>query len=69
MIDEEKRPQQSRAIGIDWVAYYTLDEIYAWLDELLLEFPTILTPLVGGTTFEGRQIRGVKMSYKAVSWK
>jgi len=28
-------------------------------------YPGVVTPVVGGLSFEGRQIRGVKVSFKA----
>lgn len=49
--------------ALSWEIYHTLDEIYAWLDTLVEEYPTLLTPIVGGSSYEGRQIRGVKLSY------
>nr|CAD7193666.1 unnamed protein product [Timema douglasi] len=39
--------------------------IYSWLNSLSLTNPGIVTPIVAGTTYEGRQIRGVKISYKS----
>jgi hypothetical protein len=39
-------------------------QIYAWLDSLVEKYPGVVTPIVGGESYEGRQIRGVKVSYK-----
>ncbi|XP_063708429.1 zinc carboxypeptidase-like [Culicoides brevitarsis] len=47
----------------DWTSYQTLDEVNAWLDKMVKEHK-VLTPLVGGETYEKRQIRGVKLSHK-----
>lgn len=52
--------------GFGWENYHTLDEIYAWLDELLAEHPAILTPHLVGYSHEGREIRAVKLSHRSV---
>lgn len=46
-----------------WDAFYTLDDIYAWLDDLVITYPSIVTKLIGGTTYEGREIKGIKISH------
>lgn len=46
-----------------WDSYYDLDAIYAWMDDLAKEYPSIVTIIIGGTTIEGRQIKGVKISH------
>lgn len=66
LIDNERPKVQSRAF--DWTDYKNYTEIYDWLDEQLAAFPNILTGLTIGTTFEGRPIRAVKLSNKAVSY-
>ncbi|PSN45347.1 Zinc carboxypeptidase A 1 [Blattella germanica] len=60
--------EAKRKSGFGWTAYYTLNEvsmIYAWLDSLVATYPGIVTPIVGGRTYQGREIRGVKLSFKA----
>lgn len=52
--------------GFGWTSYHTHSEIYAWLDTLLVQYPTILTDHTVGSTFEGRHIRAVRLSRKAV---
>lgn len=46
-----------------WDGYYTNDQINTWLSDLAAAYPNIVTPLVGGNTFEGREIRGIKISH------
>ncbi|RVE53887.1 hypothetical protein evm_001549 [Chilo suppressalis] len=46
-----------------WNVYYTLDGIYAWLDNLIAFYPNIVSPIVGGVSYEGRPIRGIKISH------
>nr|QEI22872.1 putative zinc carboxypeptidase [Oryctes rhinoceros] len=64
-IDNEKPKVQSRAFG--WTDYYRLNDIYAWLDSIVAEFPNVVTPVVGGSSYEGRQIRGVRVSYSSAN--
>lgn len=52
--------------GYGWETYHSLEEIYAYLDELLERFPTVLTPFTVGYSFENREIRGVKLSRQEV---
>lgn len=47
-------------------AYQTLDEIYAWLDETIAANSDVAELIIAGTSFEGREIRGMKISYKEV---
>jgi hypothetical protein len=39
-------------------------QIYAWLDSLVDNYPEVVTPIAVGRTYEGRQIRGVKLSFR-----
>ncbi|KAG4080667.1 hypothetical protein HA402_013197 [Bradysia odoriphaga] len=50
--------------GFGWTSYHTHSEIYTWIDSLLVQYPTILEGLFVGSTFEGRQIRAVRLSRK-----
>lgn len=63
-IDEEQPKIMPRA-DYGWTAYYRLANIYAYLDKVLAENPEVTTSLIGGTSYENREIRGVKVSYKA----
>jgi hypothetical protein len=40
-------------------------QINAWLDSLVETYPGVVTSIVGGRSYEDRQIRGVKVSFKA----
>jgi len=63
LIDAET-PKVTPRAGFGWENYHTMEEIYAWLDELLVQYPTILTPHLLGYSYEGREIRAVKLSHK-----
>lgn len=65
LIDNERSRLQGMTFG--WTDYQNLDSIYAWLDEQLANFPSVLTSLEIGQSYEGRTIRAVKLSHKAVS--
>lgn len=52
--------------GYGWEIYHSLEEIYAFLDELLDQFPTVLSPFTVGYSYENREIRGVKLSRQEV---
>lgn len=46
-----------------WDSYYTNDQINDWLDDLATTYPDVVTPLTIGTSFEGRPIKGIKISH------
>ncbi|EDW69192.1 zinc carboxypeptidase [Drosophila virilis] len=60
---DAQRPRQ-RTSQMEWTQYHTLDEIYAWLDVIEARYPQIVTPFTIGNSYEGRPIRGIKISYK-----
>ncbi|XP_032691326.1 zinc carboxypeptidase-like [Odontomachus brunneus] len=48
----------------DFTNYHTLEKIYKNLDDLTEMYPENVEIIVGGSTYEGRQIKGVKISFK-----
>ncbi|KAJ6648918.1 Zinc carboxypeptidase, partial [Pseudolycoriella hygida] len=62
LIDAESPTTGPKEFG--WTAYNNYTEIYKWLDDLLVEYSGILTDYTVGTTFQGREIRAVKLSHK-----
>ncbi|XP_076649854.1 uncharacterized protein LOC143357326 [Halictus rubicundus] len=62
-IDDENPRRNTRGV-FDWFGYHRLDVIYRWLDSLVAQHPEIVKPLTGGHSYEGRSIRGVKLSFK-----
>ena len=48
----------------DFNSYHNLDVIYERLDELATQYPNVQV-VVAGKTYEGREIKGVKLSFKA----
>lgn len=61
MIDMEMPSVQPRSFS--WESYYQVDDIYAFLDEKIAAFPNAISGFIAGQTYEGRLIRGVKISY------
>ncbi|XP_052872398.1 zinc carboxypeptidase-like [Anopheles cruzii] len=59
------RQLKGRRETFGWAAYHTLEDINDWLDTLVTDHPGVVSAIVAGETYEGRQIRGVKVSYKA----
>ncbi|XP_031780002.1 zinc carboxypeptidase-like [Nasonia vitripennis] len=56
-------PSQTRAATFGWTSYHTLEEIYSWLDSLAQRYPSNVEVIIGGRTYEGRKIKGVKLSF------
>ncbi|KAJ0173496.1 hypothetical protein K1T71_010645 [Dendrolimus kikuchii] len=69
LIDAQMAPStidRSTSLGsFHWDGYHNLSVIHAWLDELPGMYPGIVTPVVIGTSIEGRQIKGVVIDFKA----
>lgn len=61
-INTESVSKLGRA-GLTWTSYYTLEDIYAWLDELAAQNPTV-SIISAGQSYEGRDLKGVKVSFK-----
>uniref|UniRef100_A0A1A9ZLG4 Peptidase M14 domain-containing protein n=1 Tax=Glossina pallidipes TaxID=7398 RepID=A0A1A9ZLG4_GLOPL len=49
---------------LDWTFYPTLCEIYSWMDFIIKERPNVVTGFDIGRSYEGRLIRGLKLSFK-----
>ncbi|KAL0868949.1 hypothetical protein ABMA27_007277 [Loxostege sticticalis] len=62
-IDKELVASSTRMIDGRWNTYYKLDAIYGWLDTLATRYSGVVTVIYGGTSYEGRPIKGVKISH------
>lgn len=65
LIDVTALSTFSRSRTFDFTSYHTLDVIYKRLDELAVQYPNTVQVVVGGKSYEGREIKGVKLSFKA----
>ncbi|XP_018394061.1 PREDICTED: zinc carboxypeptidase-like [Cyphomyrmex costatus] len=53
------------SMEFDFKNYHPLKTIYKNLDDMAKRYPNIVQTIVGGKTYEKREIKGVKISYKA----
>ncbi|XP_059053390.1 uncharacterized protein LOC131847760 [Achroia grisella] len=66
--DEETKIQSAKAAAkqkgrsISWDTYYNYEEINAYIDELGAEYPELVTVINAGLSYEGRQIKYVRIS-------
>ncbi|KAH8242214.1 hypothetical protein KR026_008458 [Drosophila bipectinata] len=60
---DAQRPKK-RTGYMEWTQFHTLEEIYTWLDLIEQRYPDIVTPFTIGNSYEGRPIRGIKISFK-----
>ncbi|KAL0868943.1 hypothetical protein ABMA27_007271 [Loxostege sticticalis] len=59
-----KDPSRSSSfLSYDWEAYHDLNAIERWLDELVTEYPSIVSPVTMGYSVENRTIRGIVINY------
>ncbi|KAG5334766.1 CBPA1 carboxypeptidase, partial [Acromyrmex charruanus] len=65
LIDETTPKTQIRSKSFDFTSYHTLDDIYKKLDDLAKQYPDKVQTVVAGKSYEGREIKGVKVSFKA----
>lgn len=54
---------------MNWTQYHSLETIHAWLDSLQTEFPSYVTVTNIGNSTQGRAMKLLKLSKKAVSVK
>lgn len=46
-----------------WNQYYSLDEINYWLDELIENYPDIVSEVSMGESVQYRNVKGIKINY------
>uniref|UniRef100_A0A182KB79 Zinc carboxypeptidase A 1 n=1 Tax=Anopheles christyi TaxID=43041 RepID=A0A182KB79_9DIPT len=65
LIDREAatvKPANTDPKEMDWGHYFQLETIYAWMDMLAERYPDAVSTLEVGQSYEGRPIKGVKLS-------
>lgn len=63
LIDSEMPKEQLASLnGFSLNTYHTIEEIYEHLDNLARDHSDKVQIIVGGSSYEGRQIKGVKLS-------
>ncbi|KAL7287595.1 hypothetical protein TKK_0018242 [Trichogramma kaykai] len=63
LIDTENPHITREDFGYSHKKYHTLDEIYQWFELLTKQYPDLVSIIEVGKTYEGRTIKGVKISY------
>ncbi|XP_031356790.1 zinc carboxypeptidase-like [Photinus pyralis] len=63
LVENEQNRTASR--GELFTSYQTLDEIHDWLRGLARTYPDFVKLVVGGRSYEGREILGVHVSFKS----
>lgn len=64
MIDNEKVGKLGRSYEMTWDSYYGLKDIYKWMDSLAVKYPGVVSILNAGQTYQSRDLKGVKISFK-----
>ena len=64
LIDNEQHTKSTDDLSFGWTSYYPLSAIETFLDDILAKYPNVTSHIDIGTSFEGRKIRGIKISYK-----
>lgn len=64
-IDNEAKTNLRSGDVFGWTSYQRLDSIYNWLDNLAVDYPDVVSPITIGTSYEGRPIRGVRISKRS----
>lgn len=67
LIDEEQQNLSTTYEDSEysWTRYYTLEGIEQFIDNILSKYSPIAQEFIIGQSYEGRRIRGVKISYKS----
>ncbi|KAK2589253.1 hypothetical protein KPH14_007814 [Odynerus spinipes] len=63
LIDTETSSVVRSTTRFSYSVYHTLQEIYAHLDDLAEQHPNNVEVIIGGKSYEGRQIKGIKLSF------
>ncbi|XP_063229060.1 zinc carboxypeptidase-like [Bacillus rossius redtenbacheri] len=65
LIDNEQPDDVTGAADFGWDRYHRLEQIHSWLRSLVTDYPDTVTLLNLGKSYEGRDILGVKVSYRS----
>uniref|UniRef100_A0A182Q175 Peptidase M14 domain-containing protein n=1 Tax=Anopheles farauti TaxID=69004 RepID=A0A182Q175_9DIPT len=65
VLDKERPVRRKLEDGFGWDDYHTLEEMYAWIDEMVQQYAPVLSVETIGQTYEKRDMKVIKLSYKA----
>nr|ALX00087.1 zinc carboxypeptidase a 1-like protein [Melanoplus sanguinipes] len=60
---DKQRPTGAAGGKFSWDDYYPLEDVYKWIKSLPAKYPGIVTTVVGGYSYENREIVGVNISF------
>jgi len=69
MIDKEDTRYQRRKGVYDWSTYRRYNETYAWMDSLAASRPNDISTFIVGHSYEGREMKGLRVNIGNVSGK
>ncbi|KAK4873403.1 hypothetical protein RN001_015432 [Aquatica leii] len=64
LINQEQNYTIARSSEWNWNSYQTLDQINTWLNSLESKYVGTVTRIIGGQSYEKRNIYGVRVSFK-----
>uniref|UniRef100_A0A1Y9H2W6 Peptidase M14 domain-containing protein n=1 Tax=Anopheles dirus TaxID=7168 RepID=A0A1Y9H2W6_9DIPT len=64
VLDKERPARKKLEDGFGWENFHELEEIYAWIDEMVLQYASVLSVETIGQTYEKRDMKVIKLSYK-----
>jgi murein tripeptide amidase MpaA len=58
---ENQQPKKQRK-ALDWTSYWTYEEVNQWMDSLIAQYPSSVSNINYGKSFENRDLRGIKVN-------
>ncbi|CAF5028870.1 unnamed protein product [Rotaria sp. Silwood1] len=59
----------SNANDFAYDKYHTIEEIHAWVDQMVATYPEMVTPFTVGKSYENRDMKGFQISSKKMATK
>ncbi len=74
MIDQQNfihkfRPSAVNADDFAYDKYHTIEDIHAWIDQMVQTYPDLATSFTVGQSYEKRDLKGLKISSKKAAVK
>jgi hypothetical protein len=63
------RPSKFNADDFAYDKYHTIEDIHAWIDQLVQTYPTLATSFSVGQSYEKRDLKGLKISSNKTATK
>lgn len=61
-LSRQLRPSTVNAENFTYDKYHTIEEIHAWIDQLVQTYPNLATSFTAGQSYEKRDLKGLKIS-------